>query len=62
MKIEFERPDYCEGCPIADLSLDTITMYTDRDTPCYTSSLIVCKHDAACKRIFEVKKTTDKET
>ncbi len=65
MKIEFERPDYCKGCKQADLSLNTATMYGERNgrsEPCEIIHDIVCTHDAACKRMHEMENITDKKT
>ena len=52
--LTFERPAYCKGCMKAELSLETTTtLYTDNE-PCETHYNITCKHDKACKRIYEM--------
>ena len=53
MKLEFERPDYCQNCKIADLDLITQKMFTGDKEPYEIWCTIQCKHDAACKRIFD---------
>lgn len=49
MKIEFERPDYCEGCPIADYRIVKTELHADgEEMPYEIDYKMVCQHDYAC--------------
>jgi hypothetical protein len=52
VKIEFKRPDYCDGCRIAKLYIDSIDAGT-WGNPRETVNVLKCRNDAPCEEMFK---------